>query len=77
MKAFLQASLAALCLSSAPALSDTVQIQGRLQYDPPLTQDDVLASGMCYVLDGLVRRSTALQLTADARTAQAVEGAAA
>jgi len=30
-----------------------------------------------YQLDGLVRRSTALQLTADARTAQAVEGAAA
>jgi len=30
-----------------------------------------------YQLDGLVRRSTALQLTADARTAQALEGAAA
>ncbi|MGV3726217.1 NADH-quinone oxidoreductase subunit NuoG [Hydrogenophaga sp.] len=30
-----------------------------------------------YQLDGLVRRSTALQLTADARAAQAVEGAAA
>ncbi len=30
-----------------------------------------------YQLDSLVRRSTALQLTADARTAQAVEGAAA
>lgn len=41
----------------------------------PATAAPCVAS--IYQLDGLVRRSTALQLTADARAAQAVEGAAA
>lgn len=53
MKAHLLAAALALPFLAAPALADNVEIQGRLRYDPPLTQDDVLANGMCYVLDGL------------------------
>lgn len=53
MKTMRFAAAAALLAWSASALAETVEIKGRLRFEPPLGEDDVLASGMCYVLNGL------------------------
>jgi len=73
----------AVLAATLPGVSSGDLVDGaRLSNDGSATVDTSPAAAppcvaSIYQLDGLVRRSTALQLTADARTAQAVEGAAA
>ena len=69
---------AALPGTASGALVDAARLSnvGNAPIDPtPASSAPCVAA--IYQLDGLVRRATSLQLTADARAAQAVEGAAA
>jgi NADH-quinone oxidoreductase subunit G len=73
----------AVLASALPGVTAGSQVDAaRLSNAGNATVDTTPAAGApcvasIYQLDGLVRRSPALQLTADARAAQAVEGASA